>query len=161
MVCQSPSSWARPQSGSRTAATASRARFCHRRQRSAGSPLGYRRRDRAEVRGRGLFVVLTTRHPANTEALSRQIEEHGGGCLTVALDLSSQTSIAEAFQLIRAQAETQMCWSITPVISRAATRCLPELLEYISVEMFDVTQHIACRGPFLVARRCCHSCASR
>src|SRR5436189_270029 len=27
-----------------------------------------------------------------------------------------------------------------------------ELLEYIPVEMFDVTQHIACRGPFLVAK---------
>src|SRR5207237_4508598 len=27
-----------------------------------------------------------------------------------------------------------------------------ELLEYIPVEMFDTTQHIACRGPFLVAK---------
>ena len=27
-----------------------------------------------------------------------------------------------------------------------------ELLEHIPVEMFDTTQHIACRGPFLVAK---------
>ncbi len=27
-----------------------------------------------------------------------------------------------------------------------------ELLEYIPTEMFDTTQHIACRGPFLVAK---------
>ncbi len=27
-----------------------------------------------------------------------------------------------------------------------------ELLEYIPVDMFDRTQHIACRGPFLVAK---------
>lgn len=101
----------------------------------------------------GFFVVLTTRHPANTEALSRQIEEHGGGCLTVALDLSSQTSIAEAFQLIRAQAGNPDM--LVYNAGYLEGRDLPpgqELLEYISVEMFDVTQHIACRGPFLVAK---------
>ena len=101
----------------------------------------------------GFFVVLTTRHPANTEALSRQIEEHGGGCLTVALDLSSQTSIAEAFQLIRAHAGNPDV--LVYNAGYLEGRDLPpgqELLEYISVEMFDVTQHIACRGPFLVAK---------
>ena len=101
----------------------------------------------------GCFVVLTTRSEANAAGLAAAIREQRGECTTVELDLSSQDSIAAAFATIRRDAGDP-----DVLIYNAGYlegRDLPpdqELLEYIPVEMFDTAQHIASRGPFLVAK---------
>jgi NAD(P)-dependent dehydrogenase (short-subunit alcohol dehydrogenase family) len=101
----------------------------------------------------GFFVVLTTRTTANASGLATAIREQGGDCTIVELDLSSQDSVAGAFNAIRRDAGDP-----DVLIYNAGYlegRDLPpgkELLEYIPVEMFDTAQHIASRGPFLVAK---------
>jgi NAD(P)-dependent dehydrogenase (short-subunit alcohol dehydrogenase family) len=101
----------------------------------------------------GCYVVLTSRTASNAAGLAGAIREQGGACSVVELDLSSQLSIATAFATIRRDAGNP-----DVLIYNAGYlegRDLPpgkELLEYIPVEMFDTTQHIACRGPFLVAK---------
>ena len=73
--------------------------------------------------------------------------------MIVELDLVSQDSISSAFATIRRDAGDP-----DVLIYNAGYlegRDLPpdkELLEYIPVEMFDTAQHIASRGPFLVAK---------
>jgi NAD(P)-dependent dehydrogenase (short-subunit alcohol dehydrogenase family) len=49
----------------------------------------------------GFFVVLTTRNKANASALARAIQEQGGECMFVELNLVSQASITTAFATIR------------------------------------------------------------
>src|SRR5689334_9210097 len=101
----------------------------------------------------GFFTVLTTRNEANAAPLASAIREQGGGCMILELDLVSQDSIASAFARIRDEAGDPEV-----VIYNAGYlegRDLPpekELLEYIPVEIFDTAQHIASRGPFLVAK---------
>ncbi len=101
----------------------------------------------------GFFTVLTTRTEANATGLADAIRQQGNDCMIVELDLSSQDSISKAFATIRAEAGDPEV-----VVYNAGYlegRDLPadkELLEHIPVEMFDATQHIACRGPFLVAK---------
>jgi len=101
----------------------------------------------------GFFVVLTTRTAANASALAQAIEAQGGESMTVEMDLVSQASIAEAFATVRAAVGDPHV-----VVYNAGYlegRDLPpekELLEHIPVEMFETTQHIASRGPFLVAK---------
>jgi NAD(P)-dependent dehydrogenase (short-subunit alcohol dehydrogenase family) len=101
----------------------------------------------------GFFVVLTTRTEANASALQAGIREQGGDCTIVELDLTSQDSISAAFAKIRGEAGDPDV--LVYNAGYLEGRDLPpdkELLEYIPVEMFDTTQHIACRGPFLVAK---------
>jgi NAD(P)-dependent dehydrogenase (short-subunit alcohol dehydrogenase family) len=99
------------------------------------------------------FVVLTTRTAANAAPLAEAIRAQGGGCTVVELDLVSQDSISAAFATIRREAGDP-----DVLIYNAGYlegRDLPpekELLEHIPVEMFDTAQHIASRGPFLVAK---------
>jgi NAD(P)-dependent dehydrogenase (short-subunit alcohol dehydrogenase family) len=103
--------------------------------------------------GEGFFTVLTTRKEANASALAKAIREHGGDCMIVELDLVSQDSIASAFATIRSEAGDPDV--LVYNAGYLEGRDLPpdkELLEHIPVEMFDTTQHIACRGPFLVAK---------
>ena len=101
----------------------------------------------------GFFTVLTTRAEANAAPLAAAIREQGGDCMIVELDLVSQDSIAAAFATIRGDAGDP-----DVLIYNAGYlegRDLPpekELLEHIPVEMFDTAQHIASRGPFLVAK---------
>lgn len=101
----------------------------------------------------GFFVVLTTRTETNASGLADAIRQQGGDCMIVELDLSSQDSVATAFATIRQEAGDP-----DVLIYNAGYlegRDLPpdqELLEYIPLEMFDVAQHIASRGPFLVAK---------
>jgi len=101
----------------------------------------------------GFFVVLTTRTAANASALAQAIEAQGGESMTVEMDLVSQASIAEAFATVRAAVGDPHV-----VVYNAGYlegRDLPpekELLEHIPVEMFETAQHIASRGPFLVAK---------
>lgn len=101
----------------------------------------------------GFFTVLTTRTASNASGLAAAIREQGGECAIVELDLSSEASVKAAFATIRKDAGDP-----DVLIYNAGYlegRDLPpdqELLEYIPVEMFDTAQHIASRGPFLVAK---------
>jgi NAD(P)-dependent dehydrogenase (short-subunit alcohol dehydrogenase family) len=101
----------------------------------------------------GMFVVLTTRHKENAAGLADAICSQGGDCMIVELDLVSQDSIASAFATIRREAGDPHV--LVYNAGYLEGRDLPpekELLEHVPVEMFDTTQHIACRGPFLVAK---------
>jgi NAD(P)-dependent dehydrogenase (short-subunit alcohol dehydrogenase family) len=101
----------------------------------------------------GFLVVLTTRAAANASALEQAIRAQGGECMTVELDLVSQESITRAFATIREKAGDPHV-----VVYNAGYlegRDLPpekELLEHMPVEIFETAQHIASRGPFLVAK---------
>ena len=101
----------------------------------------------------GFHVILTTRTAANAEALQRAISEQGGEATTVELDLTSHQSVMAAFATIREQAGDPEV--LVYNAGYLEGRDLPpdkELLEHIPVEMFDTAQHIASRGPFLVAK---------
>jgi NAD(P)-dependent dehydrogenase (short-subunit alcohol dehydrogenase family) len=101
----------------------------------------------------GFFVVLTTRAEANASGLAAAIREQGGDCMIVELDLARQESISAAFATIRGEAGDPHV--LVYNAGYLEGRDLPpekELLEHIPVEMFDTAQHIASRGPFLVAK---------
>jgi NAD(P)-dependent dehydrogenase (short-subunit alcohol dehydrogenase family) len=101
----------------------------------------------------GFVVVLTTRRAANASALEQAIRAQGGTCMIVELDLVSQASVAKAFATIRETAGDPEVLIYNAGYLEG--RDLPpekELLEHIPVEMFDTAQHIASRGPFLVAK---------
>jgi len=101
----------------------------------------------------GFFTVLTTRREANASALAAAIGEQGGDCMVVELDLVSQDSIASAFATIRREAGDPDV--LVYNAGYLEGRDLPpekELLEHIPVEILDTALHIACRGPFLVAK---------
>ncbi|MDP1753571.1 MAG: SDR family oxidoreductase [Reyranella sp.] len=101
----------------------------------------------------GFFVVLTTRSAGNASSLEAAIREQGGDCRVVELDLSRQESIAAAFATIRGELGDPHVLLYNAGYLEG--RDLPpekELLEHIPVEMFDTAQHIASRGPFLVAK---------
>jgi NAD(P)-dependent dehydrogenase (short-subunit alcohol dehydrogenase family) len=101
----------------------------------------------------GFFTVLTTRTRANAAGLEAAIRKQGGACMIVELDLASQDSIASAFEAIRREAGDPdvLIYNAGYLEGRDLPR-EKELLEYIPVEMFDTAQHIASRGPFLVAK---------
>jgi NAD(P)-dependent dehydrogenase (short-subunit alcohol dehydrogenase family) len=103
--------------------------------------------------GEGFFVALTTRKEANASALAGAIREQGGECMIVELDLVSQDSIAAAFATIRRDAGDPDV--LVYNAGYLEGRDLPpdkELLEHVPVEILDTALHIACRGPFLVAK---------
>jgi NAD(P)-dependent dehydrogenase (short-subunit alcohol dehydrogenase family) len=103
--------------------------------------------------GEGFFVVLTTRNEANASALAGAIRHQGGECMIVELDLVSQASIAAAFATIRREAGDPDV--LVYNAGYLEGRDLPpdkELLEHVPVEILDTALHIACRGPFLVAK---------
>ena len=103
--------------------------------------------------GEGFFVVLTTRNEANASALAGAIRQQGGECMIVELDLVSQDSIATAFATIRREAGDPDV--LVYNAGYLEGRDLPpdkELLEHVPVEILDTALHIACRGPFLVAK---------
>lgn len=101
----------------------------------------------------GFHVVLTTRAAANAAGLKAAIDEQGGSCAVVELDLVSESSINSAVAAVQ-----QASGDPDVVVLNAGYlegRDLPpdkELLEHIPVEMFDTAQHIASRGPFLLAK---------
>jgi NAD(P)-dependent dehydrogenase (short-subunit alcohol dehydrogenase family) len=101
----------------------------------------------------GFFVVLTTRAKVNASPLADAIRGQRGDCMVVELDLVSQDSIATAFATIRREAGDPDV--LVYNAGYLEGRDLPpekELLEHIPIEMFDTAQHIASRGPFLVAK---------
>ena len=101
----------------------------------------------------GFFVVLTTRNAANAAALEKAIREQDGESMIVELDLVSDDSISKAFAQIRDQVGDPDV--LVYNAGYLEGRDLPpekELLEHMPVEIFDTAQHIASRGPFLVAK---------
>ena len=101
----------------------------------------------------GFFVVLTTRKAANASALEKAIIEQGGESMIVELDLISRESINRAFATIRTEAGDPDV--LVYNAGYLEGRNLPpdkELLEHVPVEIFETAQHIASRGPFLVAQ---------
>ena len=101
----------------------------------------------------GFLVVLTTRTAANASALEIAIREQGGECMIVELDLVSTDSISKAFAQIRGEVGDPEV--LVYNAGYLEGRDLPpdkELLEHIPDEMFETAQHIASRGPFLVAK---------
>jgi NAD(P)-dependent dehydrogenase (short-subunit alcohol dehydrogenase family) len=101
----------------------------------------------------GFFVVLTTRRASNAAALERAIQEQGGECMIVELDLVSEVSISQAFATIRSTVGDPDV--LVYNAGYLEGRDLPpdkELLEHIPLEIFETAQHIASRGPFLVAK---------
>ena len=101
----------------------------------------------------GFFTVLTTRKEANASALAQAIRAQGGECTIVELDLVSQDSIAAAFSTIRREAGDPDV--LVYNAGYLEGRDLPpdkELLEHVPLEILDTALHIACRGPFLVAK---------
>jgi len=101
----------------------------------------------------GHFVVLTTRHADNAALLGQAIQNQGGDCMTVELDLTSSESISTAFASIRREAGDPEILIYNAGYLEG--RDLPpeqELLEHIPLEMFETAQHITGSGPFLVAK---------
>tara|TARA_R110002096_G_scaffold17764_13_gene61322 strand:+ start:254 stop:1096 length:843 start_codon:yes stop_codon:yes gene_type:complete len=101
----------------------------------------------------GFFTVLTTRTASNASGLENAIREQGKDCMTVELDVASEDSIMAAFTRIRSEAGDPEVLIYNAGYNDG--RELPEgmdLLEYIPTDLFDRTQHVACRGPFLVAK---------
>ena len=101
----------------------------------------------------GFLVVLTTRNAANASALQAAIGEQGGESMIVELDLVAEDSISNAFVQIREQAGDPEV--LVYNAGYLEGRDLPpekELLEHMPVELFETAQHIASRGPFLVAK---------
>lgn len=101
----------------------------------------------------GFHVVLTTRSAGNAASLAAAIQAQGGAAGIVELDLVSEASINAAV------AEVRRAVGVPEAVVLNAGylegRDLPldqELLEYIPTELFDTAQHIASRGPFLLAK---------
>jgi len=101
----------------------------------------------------GFFVVLTTRAKANAAGLEKAIKDQGGEATTVEMDLVSRESITKAFATIRKEAGDPDV--LVYNAGYLEGRDLPpdkELLEHVPVEIYETAQHIAGRGPFLVAQ---------
>jgi NAD(P)-dependent dehydrogenase (short-subunit alcohol dehydrogenase family) len=101
----------------------------------------------------GFCVVVTTRVAANALRLQQEIERQGHDCAIVELDLASEASVVAAFARIR-----DGLGDPSVLIYNAGYlegRDLPagnDLLEFFPTDMFDRAQHVASRGPFLVAK---------
>jgi NAD(P)-dependent dehydrogenase (short-subunit alcohol dehydrogenase family) len=101
----------------------------------------------------GHCVVLTSRSPQSLGGLREAVGEAGGRCLTVELDLSSERSIAVAFNAIRETAGFPEVLIYNA--GYMAGRELPaekELMEHFPSALFDDAMVAASRGPFLVAK---------
>jgi NAD(P)-dependent dehydrogenase (short-subunit alcohol dehydrogenase family) len=101
----------------------------------------------------GFVVVLTTRRAANAAGLEKAIQEQGGASFIVELDLVSQESIVKAFATIREKGGDPDV--LVYNAGYLEGRDLPpdkELLEHVPLDIFETAQHIASRGPFLVAK---------
>lgn len=101
----------------------------------------------------GFHVVLTTRNAENAQALDAAIHAQGGKSSIVELDLVDESSIDAAFEHVLGTL------GVPEVVVLNAGylegRELPpgnELLEHVPVSLFETAQHLASRGPFLVAR---------
>lgn len=102
----------------------------------------------------GYLTVLTTRTAANAAPLAEAIRAQGGEALVVELDLVSETSIAAAFDRIRAEAgEPEVLVYNAGYLEGRDLPPEKELLEHVPVSILDTGLAIAGRGPFLVAQQ--------
>ncbi|CAM9495968.1 unnamed protein product [Discosporangium mesarthrocarpum] len=101
----------------------------------------------------GHHVVLTTRKASNAAALEQAIRSEGGAASTIEMDVVSPDSIAAGFAAV-----ADFVGPPDVVIYNVGYlegRDLPpekELLEHLPLEIFETAQHLASRGPFLVAQ---------
>jgi NAD(P)-dependent dehydrogenase (short-subunit alcohol dehydrogenase family) len=101
----------------------------------------------------GFLVVLTTRQSANAAALEAAIRDQQGDAMVVELDVASQDSIARAFAQVREhRGDPEVLIYNAGYLEGRDLPPEMELLEHMPVEIFDTAQHIASRGPFLVAK---------
>jgi len=101
----------------------------------------------------GFFTVLTTRTAANAAGLAAAIQEQGGECSVVELDLSVDESIANAFKTIRSEAgEPDVLIYNAGYLDGRELPPDKELLEHVPVRILDTAIDVAIRGPFLVAQ---------
>src|SRR5215831_15934867 len=101
----------------------------------------------------GFLVVLTTRAARNAAALAEAIKAQGGESITVEMDLASQEAVSRAFATIRERVGDPHVLDYNA--GYLDGRDLPpekELLEHMPLEIFETAQHVASRGPFLVAK---------
>ncbi len=101
----------------------------------------------------GFLVALTTRATRNAAALQDAIRAQGGEVMTVELDLVSESSIAQAFASIRREVgDPEVVVYNAGYLEGREMPPDQELLEYVPLSIFETAQHIASRGPFLVAK---------
>jgi len=102
----------------------------------------------------GFTVVLTSRSRANAAALEEAIQAQGGSALTVELDVVDEDSIVRAFAEVRKRVGDPEV--VVYNVGYLEGRDLPpgkELLEHVPLDIFETAQHLASRGPFLVAQQ--------
>jgi NAD(P)-dependent dehydrogenase (short-subunit alcohol dehydrogenase family) len=110
----------------------------------------------------GYCTVLTTRTAANARPLQAAIASQGGECSIVELDLVSQESIARAFAAIRSGAgDPEVLVYNAGYLEGRMLTAEQELMENVPLEIFETAMHIACRGPFLVAKEVLPAMRSR
>ncbi|MGB0621856.1 MAG: SDR family oxidoreductase [Myxococcota bacterium] len=98
-------------------------------------------------------VVLTTRSASNATALEAAIRAQGGAASTIEMDVVSPESIEAGFAAVRNDVGDPDV--VIYNVGYLEGRDLPpgkELLEHVPVEIFETAQHLASRGPFLVAQ---------
>jgi NAD(P)-dependent dehydrogenase (short-subunit alcohol dehydrogenase family) len=101
----------------------------------------------------GYHVALTTRRPENAQSLAEAINGRGGRATIVMLDLTDRGSIADAFRTISKElgAPEVVIYNAGYIHGRELPPKM-ELLENLPDEIFETATHMACRGPFLIAK---------
>ena len=100
----------------------------------------------------GFLVVLTTRTAANASALAEAIEAQGGESMIVEIDLRAGLDRQGVRHHPRRRGDPHVLVYNAGYLEGRDLPPEKELLEHIPVEMFETAQHIASRGPFLVAK---------
>ena len=101
----------------------------------------------------GHHVVLTTRTASNATALEEAIRAQGNDASTTEMDVVSKESIERGFASVRAEVGAPDV--VIYNVGYLEGRDLPpdkELLEHVPLDIFETAQHLASRGPFLVAQ---------
>ena len=101
----------------------------------------------------GHHVVLTTRKASNAAALEAAIRSEGGSASTVEMDVVEAESITAGFAAVTSSVGAPDV--VIYNVGYLEGRDLPpdkELLEHVPLDIFETAQHLASRGPFLVAQ---------
>ena len=101
----------------------------------------------------GHHVVLTTRKASNAAALEAAIRSEGGSASTVEMDVVEAESITAGFAAVADSVGAPDV--VIYNVGYLEGRDLPpdkELLEHVPLDIFETAQHLASRGPFLVAQ---------
>ena len=101
----------------------------------------------------GHHVVLTTRKASNAAALEAAIRSEGGSASTTPMDVVEAESITAGFAAVTSSVGAPDV--VIYNVGYLEGRDLPpdkELLEHVPLDIFETAQHLASRGPFLVAQ---------